>query len=173
MTRRIPEWGVGLGFVSPWIVGFLVFLALPIGLSFYYSLTDYSMLEPPVYVGLDNYEALGSDRVFWKSVWNTVFFAALSLPITTVVSILLAVLPLHINGTKLGEKEGHTEVADTESTHVFSLAQTTGIDLGEMLIVRGTMTEANRLALVAYLTDRWGTGERCADADTDGLCDDL
>jgi len=89
---RAPDWAVGLAFVSPWIIGFLVFLALPIGMSLYYSLTDYSMLEEPVWVGLDNYTALASDSVFWKSVWNTVFFAALSLPITTVVAIVLAAL---------------------------------------------------------------------------------
>lgn len=88
----MPEWGVGLCFISPWIIGFVVFLGLPIGMSFYYSLTDYSMLEPPVYVGLDNYKALVSDSVFWKSVWNTLLFAALSLPITTVVAIVLGVL---------------------------------------------------------------------------------
>ncbi|MEZ6318515.1 MAG: sugar ABC transporter permease [Phycisphaerales bacterium] len=90
--RRMPEWAVGLAFVSPWIVGFLAFLALPIGLSLYYSMTQYTMLEPPIWTGLDNYAAMFHDRVFWKVVWNTTIYALIAIPIGTVLSVVIAVL---------------------------------------------------------------------------------
>lgn len=90
--RRTPEWLVGLAFVSPWIVGFLAFLALPIAMSFYYSMTQYTMLEPPIWVGLDNYAAMFHDRVFWKVVWNTTIYAIIAIPLGTVISVAIAVL---------------------------------------------------------------------------------
>ena len=55
---------VGLAWVSPWLVGFVLFLAYPIGASLYFSTTDYPLLEPPVSVGGDNYTRLWADPVF-------------------------------------------------------------------------------------------------------------
>ena len=48
----------GLLFASPWILGLLLFNAYPIGSSFYYSLTSFSVLTRPVWVGFDNYVKL-------------------------------------------------------------------------------------------------------------------
>jgi multiple sugar transport system permease protein len=79
-------------FVSPWLIGLAVFTILPAAFSVYYSLCDYSVLNPPVFIGAGNYTDLASDKVFWKSLWNTMFFAALALPLGTVVSISLALL---------------------------------------------------------------------------------
>ena len=56
----------GLAFLSPWIIGFLVFTITPILLSIYFSLCDYSLLEPPVSVGLQNYRDLVRDQWFWQ-----------------------------------------------------------------------------------------------------------
>ena len=50
--------GKGLMFLSPWIVGFLVFLLVPVCLSFYYSFCDYSLLQKPAFIGLANYRNL-------------------------------------------------------------------------------------------------------------------
>jgi multiple sugar transport system permease protein len=72
--------GKGLGFLSPWLVGFLLFTLLPVGLSFYYSLCDYSLLQPPLFVGADNYRDLARDPVFWQSLRNTFVYALLALP---------------------------------------------------------------------------------------------
>ena len=46
----------GLLFISPWLAGFAVFTAYPLGASLYYSLCDYSVLKPPVFVGGANYQ---------------------------------------------------------------------------------------------------------------------
>jgi multiple sugar transport system permease protein len=83
---------VGLAFTAPWIVGFGAFLLVPILSSFYYSLTEYSVLTEPVFIGLGNYQDLLADGVFWKSLWNTLLYALLALPLGTLLALVLAVL---------------------------------------------------------------------------------
>lgn len=82
----------GLGFLSPWLVGFGAFTAVPVALSLYYSLCDYSLLQPPLYVGLNNYRDLMADPVFWKAMVNTFYYAAMALPAGMLVSLGLALL---------------------------------------------------------------------------------
>lgn len=88
----MPEWIAGVAFTSPWIIGFLGFMALPIVLSLYYSLTDYSMLEPPLFIGLDNYTRMLSDDVFWKVMRNTVLYAVVAIPVGTILALIIAAL---------------------------------------------------------------------------------
>jgi multiple sugar transport system permease protein len=83
---------VGLAFVSPWLVGFLLFTLLPVVLSFYYSLCDYSLLEGPLYRGADNYRELMRDAVFWKAMGNTIYYAGISLPLGMIVALGVALL---------------------------------------------------------------------------------
>ena len=82
----------GLLFSSPWLVGLSVFLVYPLLAAFYYSLCDYSVLLPPVFVGLDNYLELVHDELFWKSLWNTTFFAVGSVSLGALVALTLAIL---------------------------------------------------------------------------------
>src|SRR5690349_10505173 len=82
----------GLAFLSPWLVGLIVFTLLPIGLSGYYSLCDYSLLQKPTYIGAQNYKDVSADPVFWKSLGVTAYYAGLSLPAGTLVSLGLAIM---------------------------------------------------------------------------------
>jgi multiple sugar transport system permease protein len=82
----------GLLFCSPWLIGFSVFLLYPIMASFYYSLTEFSVLQPPAYIGLTNYRELMADGVFWKGMGNTFYYAALALPLGMMVAIAIAML---------------------------------------------------------------------------------
>ncbi len=83
----------GWWFVSPWVIGFLIFGAYPIALSFYYSLTRYDVLRIPQFIGLQNYQdLLLNDPVFWTSIWNTLFYTAVRVPLAIFLSLLLAVL---------------------------------------------------------------------------------
>lgn len=84
--------GVGLLFCAPWILGLAVFLIYPLVSALYYSLCDYSVLLPPVFVGFDNYLELLQDRLFWKSLWNTTFFALGSVGLSMSVALTLAIL---------------------------------------------------------------------------------
>ncbi len=93
----------GYLFVSPWITGFLIFGLYPIGMSLYYSLCQYDVLRIPQFIGLRNYEQLiFSDNYFWTSIWNTLFYTALRVPLAISGSLLLAVLVNNaVKGVKL------------------------------------------------------------------------
>jgi multiple sugar transport system permease protein len=82
----------GLLWISPWIVGTLVFLGVPVAMSAYYSLTDYSLIESPVYVGMENYKEMAHDGVFWIALRNTGTYALGCVVLGTIVSVLIAVL---------------------------------------------------------------------------------
>jgi multiple sugar transport system permease protein len=83
----------GLAFTSPWLIGFLAFTALPVGLSLYYSFCDYSLLQPPVFRGTENYRTLFNDGpTFWQSLKVTGYFAIAALPLGMVIALSLALL---------------------------------------------------------------------------------
>jgi multiple sugar transport system permease protein len=82
----------GMLFAMPWLLGMLVFLAYPIISSLYYSFTSYSVLRPPIWIGLDNYKELAGDEVFRQSVANTLLFSMASVPLATAMAIALAML---------------------------------------------------------------------------------
>jgi len=90
--RERRNLGAGLLFISPWIIGFALFVAYPVGASLYYSMCDYSVLKPPVFMGAANFLELAEDPTFWKSLYNTLYFAAVFLPLSTVIAIALALL---------------------------------------------------------------------------------
>jgi multiple sugar transport system permease protein len=83
----------GLLFVSPWLVGLLIFTLYPLLASLYYSFTDYNVLEPARVVGVRNFrEMFVEDHLFWVSVRNTLVYAALWIPISIAFSVGLALL---------------------------------------------------------------------------------
>jgi multiple sugar transport system permease protein len=82
----------GLAFLSPWLVGFFAFTLVPVALSLYYSFTDYTLLQPPLYTGLDNYRTLAGDPVFWKVLRNTIVYALMALPLGMLAALGVAML---------------------------------------------------------------------------------
>lgn len=85
----------GLAFVSPWLVGFAIFTAIPIGLSLYYSFCDFALTSPDrpaIWIGWTNYRELLHDGLFWKSLANTIHYAAMALPAGLLFSLGLALL---------------------------------------------------------------------------------
>jgi multiple sugar transport system permease protein len=82
----------GLLFILPWLLGFLAFRIYPFLMSFYYSFTFYPVLESPRWIGLRNYANLAQDPRFITSLYNTVYYAALAVPLATIAGILLAML---------------------------------------------------------------------------------
>ena len=88
-------------FIAPWIVGFVVFTAGPMVASLWLSFTDYSLVEPGHAVGAANYQQLLDDPRVGKSLANTFVYAALFVPLGTVVALGLAML-LHRVGRAAG-----------------------------------------------------------------------
>ncbi|WP_307001162.1 carbohydrate ABC transporter permease [Lederbergia panacisoli] len=79
-------------FASPWVIGLIVFFAIPLFSSIYFSFTTYSILQPGDFVGLDNYKELMNDDLFWKSVYNTVYFAVFFVPLSIIFGVALAMM---------------------------------------------------------------------------------
>ncbi len=83
----------GLLFAAPWVVGFLFFQLYPLLMSVYFSFTDYNVVHPPVWAGLDNYrELFFDDPLFWKALYNTLYFTVFSVPLSLVFSLSIAML---------------------------------------------------------------------------------
>src|SRR4249920_1767768 len=83
--RRNLRWG--LLFISPWLFGFIVFGIFPILYTFYLSLTRYSGILPPVFIGIANYQRMAADPLFLKSAYNTLYYTLLAVPIGVVVAM--------------------------------------------------------------------------------------
>lgn len=83
----------GYLFISPWILGFLLFTIGPLFASLYYSFTRYTLLMPVEWAGLANYRAaLFQDRLFWLSASRTLMWAITTVPLGIVGSLAAALL---------------------------------------------------------------------------------
>lgn len=84
---------LGLAYIAPFIIGLLVFTAIPFGASLYLSFTDYSLMDAPTWVGLDNFERLFTrDRTFTKSLWVTLAYVGLTVPLKLAFALFIAVI---------------------------------------------------------------------------------
>lgn len=84
---------LGLIFVSPWLVGLLVFTIYPVFASLYYSFTEYKIVKAPEWIGLENYRMLFTeDRLFLTSLTNTLYYAFIYVPLSTVLAVGLALI---------------------------------------------------------------------------------
>jgi putative chitobiose transport system permease protein len=77
-------------FLAPALAVIVVFVLYPIVAVVYYSFTDYNIINPPVWIGLKNYQNLIQDPVFWKALQHS-FIYLLVTPILIFLSILLAI----------------------------------------------------------------------------------
>jgi multiple sugar transport system permease protein len=95
-TSRIARRNLlyGVLFASPWLLGIMVFTAYPVVASFYYSFTEYTVVNPvKEFVGLSNYTNLiFNDDVFRRSLYNSVYYALFSIPLGTIVGVGLALM---------------------------------------------------------------------------------
>ncbi len=78
-------------FLTPALLVIAVFVLYPIVAVVYYSFTDYSIVTPPVWIGLKNYQKLTQDPVFWQALTHS-FIYLLVTPTLIVLSILLAIV---------------------------------------------------------------------------------
>jgi len=76
--------------ILPWLIGFVFFVAGPMLAAFAMSFTDWSMLAPPEFIGLDNYERLLKDPLFWTVLFNTAYISFLSVPLHLAIALLIA-----------------------------------------------------------------------------------
>src|SRR5260221_4899595 len=82
----------GFLYISPWILGFLIFTVGPMIASLFLSFTNYNVVSPPRFAGLSNYTQLLKDPLFWTSLGNTLYFTVLIVPLTIAGSLGCALL---------------------------------------------------------------------------------
>ncbi len=90
--RTRQKFWLGMAFLMPWFIGFVLFTFYPMAASFIYSFSEYHARKPLVWVGLENYMSMFSDKLFWKSLWNTLYMVVFAVPITLAASFICAVL---------------------------------------------------------------------------------
>jgi len=91
MRRQLDWHPVGYLFIAPALLLFLVFIFVPLFASLYLSFTEYNVIHPPRWVGLDNFRALlFDDPRFWKAFRNTVAYVVGVVPTGIAISLLLA-----------------------------------------------------------------------------------
>jgi multiple sugar transport system permease protein len=100
---RMREIVLGYLYISPWLLGYLFLTLGPVFVSFYLSFTQYSIITPPRFIGPENYiRAFTQDPLFWRSVGNTLYFVAISVPLSITISLSLALLlDQGLSGAKL------------------------------------------------------------------------
>lgn len=82
----------GYMFISPGILGFVIFTAYPMVFSAVVSFTKYNLLSPPSFVGLANYERMISDKLFYTALYNTAYYTFIGVPIQIFLALMLALV---------------------------------------------------------------------------------
>ncbi|VEC82091.1 binding-protein-dependent transport system inner membrane protein [Raoultella ornithinolytica] len=82
---------LGLAWISPYIIGLIVFTAFPFVSSFFLSFTEYDLMSPPVFNGIENYRyMLTEDGLFWKSMGVTFAYVFLTIPLKLAFALGIA-----------------------------------------------------------------------------------
>ena len=85
-----------MGFLLPWLIGFFSLVIYPFASTLYWSFCRYDMLSEPTWVGWDNYARLWSELQsgdgFGKALWNTAYYAMVSVPLSIVIGVGLALM---------------------------------------------------------------------------------
>jgi multiple sugar transport system permease protein len=101
--RNVKRGVTVLLFMSPWILGFLLLLLYPMISSLYFSFTNYSLLDEPVWIGFQNYTFMFTkDPLFWLAFRNTIWIILVGVPIRIAFGIFTAwLLTLPRSGTRV------------------------------------------------------------------------
>ncbi len=89
---RRREIAMGYLFISPWMIGFLVFTSIPLVASIILSFTNYNVLSSPQFVGFANFAHMFTNNNFWQSLSVTFYYAVLSVPLDVIIAMLMALL---------------------------------------------------------------------------------
>lgn len=82
----------GYLFIMPFILGFLFWFLTPALIAVWLTFTDWNLIRPPRYIGLDNILRMGADKLFWQSLKVTTLYTLASVPLGLVLAFLLALL---------------------------------------------------------------------------------
>lgn len=85
------KYGIGYLFLTPFVVLFSIFVVAPVVVAIYLSFTNYNMLQPPSFMGINNYKLLFlDDKIFLTAIKNTLVFACIVGPLGYILSFIAA-----------------------------------------------------------------------------------
>lgn len=79
-------------YILPNMLLFMMFMIVPIFMTVYYSLMNWKGIGIPQYIGFENYLWMLTNEVFWKTMWNTVFYTITTVPLIMGFALLLGML---------------------------------------------------------------------------------
>jgi len=83
-------------FIGPWLVGLVLLTLYPFVASLAWSFSHFDLLSPPRFAGTSNYQQLADELAsggrFGQAVWNTAYYALVSVPLSIALGVLLAVM---------------------------------------------------------------------------------
>src|SRR5215208_3661722 len=91
LLRANRNW-LGFWFMLPAMAFLILFLAYPLGLGIWISFTDARIGRPGNFIGIENYEWLWDDSIFWLSVFNTLLYTSVASAIKFAIGLYLALL---------------------------------------------------------------------------------
>ena len=83
---------IGLVYILPWLIGFLTLQLSPLINSFWYSLTEFTMIGDPKFIGLENYRTLFNEHDFWLSLVVTFKYVLIAVPGKIIFALIIALI---------------------------------------------------------------------------------
>ncbi len=83
---------MGYLFLSLFILGVLFWVVYPAGMAAWLAFQNWNLINPPQFVGLENFKTMLSDPLFWQSLKVTWIFTMFSVPLSLLISFLMALL---------------------------------------------------------------------------------
>lgn len=80
----------GVLYILPSFLLIIVFSLIPLIMTGYFGFTDYNVMQSPRWIGLDNFKRLLGDPFFKPAIWNTVIYTAITVPIQTILALVIA-----------------------------------------------------------------------------------
>ena len=122
MSRKNKEAVQGIIYILPSFLLILIFCIMPIFMSAYFSFTDYNIMNPPEFAGLDNYVQMFKDEYVTAAVKNTLLYVLMTVPFQTIISLAFA----GFIAQKLGGKKGGEFLRSVMFIPVIASAVTAG-----------------------------------------------
>lgn len=88
-------------FILPSLIGFTVFYAVPAMRGLWISFTNWDLLRPAKFIGIDNYIKLFQDKEFWNAITVTVYYVLLNIPLQTILAMVIAVMMYRLTKSML------------------------------------------------------------------------
>jgi len=109
-SRLQQKWGrrwlnneslTALLFVLPSLIGFTVFYAVPAVRGLWISFTNWDLLRPARFIGIENYIKLAQDKEMWNALTVTVYYVLLNIPLQTILAMIIAVMMYRLTKSML------------------------------------------------------------------------